>query len=261
MKKAFTLVELLVVIAIIALLASLLLPALSRAKEQARSSYCRNNLRQISLAVSLYVGDTSFYPRWSWWTAPDGSRSMPEIFGAREYSPSKPNVLLCPDDTYGAKSLAKWISRVLPGFHFGDTFWGGASYGYNEHGSNQNPYLGLGSVNETADPVSEGTVQVPSDMICFGDAYRAAYLDPGGDWPPFIIDPYPYTPLSQRHDKGANVVFCDGHIEYRKRRAWIELKDPAMRRWNSDHEPHPESRGNYDGDDPKYTDPSFIERR
>ena len=54
---AFTLLELLVVIAIIALLAALLLPALARTKDRARTSYCVNNCRQLALASHLYLAD------------------------------------------------------------------------------------------------------------------------------------------------------------------------------------------------------------
>ncbi len=54
-KKAFTLIELLVVITIIALLVSILMPALSKAKEQAKITLCSNNLKQQSLAVNMYA--------------------------------------------------------------------------------------------------------------------------------------------------------------------------------------------------------------
>src|SRR6185295_10980982 len=87
-KIAFTLVELLTVIAIIAVLATLLMTALSTAKKKSRQTFCTGNLRQIALALNMYLDD---FPK-----RPSGFESLVAV----KYLPS-PAVLICPEDKTG----------------------------------------------------------------------------------------------------------------------------------------------------------------
>jgi prepilin-type N-terminal cleavage/methylation domain-containing protein/prepilin-type processing-associated H-X9-DG protein len=255
-KHGFTLVELLVVIAILALLASMLLPALQRAKSSAWAAKCKSNLRQVGIGLTLYVGDFQAYPfdfgvprggnnsygleRW-----PGLVRPYVENHSEDEHAES---VMECPSKEGARQQSGKVIIDFDRGYGvnaFGyETGRGGPLHGLAGTGDQSN--LMSGSIRPTRD----AEVLVPADMIAVADGTgngptNSVLAGPtllSRVDPTVVMNPDPMPEIlyaRQRHHGRVNVTFCDGHVaEFGLSALFLDASDVALSRWNKDHQPH-----------------------
>jgi len=242
MGHAFTLIELLVVVAVIAIMAALLLPALSRAKAAGKSARCKSNVRQLSLGLTMYVADFRRYPVYinvapnlaSWTMWPDYIQPYTAAF----YT----------NDVYRCPAYMGLTVQDTPGGEMGPGCWG--SYAYS---SAVELMLGqsfpwdqlLGGSNGGATP--ESAVRKPCDMYALADARQA------NDAPPYTGTPFGISWLNNQrfasglievlpgaHSGTFNIGFCDAHVEGVKRAKLFEKSDTWSRRWWCDNQAHPE---------------------
>jgi prepilin-type N-terminal cleavage/methylation domain-containing protein len=249
-KRAFTLVELLVVIVIIAILASMLLPAVSHAKASARLAKCKSNERQIMVAVHTYHSDYGAFPLSAYQPTPLSKRVC---FWFDEVAPYLANtkwsngVFRCPayrGDFAEGKGVDDGFNTMGFSFPLG-------SYAYNGFGALQPQayHRGLGgymfgdpSNFSGSRPIKDSDVRAPSEMFAVGDAglVTAIQFDSqskerlGGNVVYFELQFVTNSYL--QHAPLLNIACVDGHVESLKSARLFDRSSPLYHRWNRDNQ-------------------------
>ncbi len=203
-NSGFTLVELLVVIGIISVLIAMLLPALNKARRQAKAVACASNLRQLGLAFQMYLQDNhNSYPPRMWRNSP----SPAQWYNPNTWVGSGIYWFDLIEDKLGKTYATSTGIEFRCPEH--ETFvWGKStnqlSYGYNYYGDGT--VAGWSGLNT----VRASDVKDPPHTILLGDSIHYGIMT-GGILP--TASNYDTLSVGNRHDGKANILWCDGHVD------------------------------------------------